>query len=432
MEKLAYTEIAELFEKAKYNDEAFKELYVATSNAQYFIAFNYVENSELAKEAIQNMYITFYNHMNSIDSMAVVKWMNSTTINECRRLIRQEKYDRRVDIEGNEDIIIDINSDPANIYKRKSIEESLNKSLNKLDYDVKQVIIYRYVNNFTVKEISKSLDLSTATVNRYIKKGVTKLKKYLNESDNRLQMMFIGVPGFSKIFERAMNNQFNSVQQEDILKYIIDCTPLKVSASISAGVNTFSFGKRITKKLSDNILKITSGSIVTITVVAVVTAPSYSVNIINADYVLKQKIQVVPKGNNTLEYFDVYKDNEYISTGNKENNYIVVINNNGLYQLNIVENDGKKHTKNIYISNIDFEPPMIDVKSNDDSYEITVSDNGSGIEYDSINIVDTNNCIIPYTVNKNVISFISNEKIIIFSIKDFLGNTRTTTIYIND
>lgn len=134
MKKYSYKEIESLFNKIKEGDNhAFEELFMATSKAQFYIANNYINNSTLAQEAVQNMYVSFYNHLDLIQGMSVIKWMNVTTINECKNLIKKEKLDRKVDIEDYEDKIIDTNADPEALYKCRDKNEELNYALNKID-----------------------------------------------------------------------------------------------------------------------------------------------------------------------------------------------------------------------------------------------------------------------------------------------------------
>lgn len=429
MVKLSFKEIADLFDKAKNgDDEAFKNLYMSTSRAQYFIAYNYLENDALAQEAIQNMYVAFFNNMHKIERMAVVEWMNTTTINECNRLIRQEKLDRKVDIDEYEDKIVDTESDTEALYNLKDDNELLNKSLNKLEPDIKKIIIYRYVNNLTVKEISKQVGLSTATINRYIKTGIMELKKYFEKTKGRVQMVFFGISGSYKLFDEVMSAQLNSVTEESILKNIVGNTSLEISSTSVVGASIFV--KSRNKKIAKSATKVTCGAGVVATIVIVIT-PAYSINIIDDDYVLKQRIQVVSKINNKINNFEVYKNNSLIAIGDKNNNYIVDIKENGVYQLNVTDANGKVHKEEINIANIDYEPPTIDIKNSGNHFEVLINENGCGINYDSIEVTDGNNNKIPFLVDNNLVTFVTNIKQIAFRVSDNLNNTRETTIYIN-
>lgn len=184
---LTYKELQKLFKKIKQGDgQAFKTLYENSYRSQYFIAYNFINDRYLAEEAVQNMYINFYNHIETINnSMAIIKWMNTTTINECKKLIRTEKLNSKVDIDNLDDKLIDSNPNPEETYKQSIEKNILNEALNKMDPTLKQIIIYRYVDNLKVKEISQLVGLSTATVNRYIKTGTEELRMLVEEDQEQ-------------------------------------------------------------------------------------------------------------------------------------------------------------------------------------------------------------------------------------------------------
>lgn len=153
---------------------------------------------------------------------------------------------------------------------------------------------------------------------------------------------------------------------------------------------------------------------------------------IDADYVLKQKIQVVPKDDTQIDNFEVYDNGYLVATGNENNDFIVEISKNGTYKIHITEENGKTHDKNINISNVDYDPLVIDIKINGNNYTVLINDFGCGIDYDSITIVNNNDKIIPYSIEDNTLSFATDSQEYIITDSDILGNSRSTTVYNND
>lgn len=186
MEKLSYIQLQKLFVEAKNgNEDSFKEIYDATYRAQYFIAYNYLNDQFLAQEAVQNMYISFYNHLDKItNGMAIIHWMNTTTINECRSLIRKEKLNSKTDIEDFKDKIVDDNLNPEEAFFAKEDKETVNKALNSLESKYKKLLIYRYIENLKIREISELTKIPSSTIARNIKEASDKLKKAIENIVN--------------------------------------------------------------------------------------------------------------------------------------------------------------------------------------------------------------------------------------------------------
>lgn len=61
---------------------------------------------------------------------------------------------------------------------------TINRALQKLDDVERKSIELKYKNDLTNEEIAEKLGLNTGKVNRSIKKGLDKMKKYLSESEN--------------------------------------------------------------------------------------------------------------------------------------------------------------------------------------------------------------------------------------------------------
>lgn len=417
MKKLSYKELQDLFEKVKQGDnQAFKELYECTFRSQYFIAYNYINDQYIAEEAVQNMYISFYNHLNTItNSMAIIKWMNTTTINECKKLIKTEKLDRKVDIENYEDKLVDTNPNPEESYKREEEKDNLNKALDKMEPELKEVLIYRYVDRLKINEIAKLSNLSTATVNRYIKTGTMKLKNYLKNIGNNLYSIALS-PFIFRIFANYMDAQISDQHIADIF----DKT-FKVISSGAAGAAVGSVGAKVAskaaKKSASTVAKtVGSGAAAVGTTAAVVVAavnPSFQVYMINSDgYLLNQRLLVSSDNYNQINSITCYKDSSIIGELNAENEYTIEIYDNGTYTIAVEDTVGIVHRKEVTITNIDYSCPNIDVTKNDNTYTATITDAGSGVNYDSLQIVNGNNDTVDYVISDNMVIFSAEDPVL--------------------
>ena len=170
-------------------------------------------------------------------------------------------------------------------------------------------------------------------------------------------------------------------------------------------------------------------AIIVFIVFYIVSKPNYLINIVEDDYVNKQVITIIPEKDVTIDHFDIYKNGELLCSGNFDNDYYAYVSENGKYRIVVTETDGRVYKETIKISNIDNEPPTIDVSRDGDYYRVSLTDNGCGINYDTIEVVDEKGNIIPLSFEDDVFSFTSNETKMIISVFDNNNNMRMTTIY---
>lgn len=432
MNNLSYKQIQALFQEYKKtgSEEAFKKLYMATSRPQYFIAYNYINNTHLAQEAVQNMYISFINHVNTIENdMGVVEWMNRTTINMCHKLIDKEKLNSKVDIENYEDNFVDTKQNPEDSYKRNDDIETLNKALNKLEPNLKQLIIYRFVDNLKIKEISAITKLSTATVNRYIAKATMKLKKHMENIEKKMYGFFI-TPFMFRLFDSVMKAEFSNKQMASAYASIA-----KSAAFASSGIAVGAAGAKLAtgaaKKAgmsATNVIGGTAAVAATAGIVVAVVSPNYTITTLKDNWVLSQVISISSDNLDQINNVKCYQNDELIGELTSDNDFTIKIENNGDYKLIIEDVNGDTKEESIEITNIDFEVPTIDVERLDDVYKATINDTKSGINYSSISVVDQDDRPIEFSISDNVITCPNSNPITKITVYDNLGNGKRMTL----
>lgn len=428
MEKLSYDELKVLFNKAKNGDEnSFKAIYEATYRAQFYIAFDYINNETLAQEAVQNMYIAFYKHLKDIkNDVSIVKWMNVATINECKHLIRKEKLNSKVNLDNYKEVFVDTTSNPENLYKQKDEKDTLTKALDKLDPELKELVVYRFVDNLKIKEIAEITKLSTATVNRYIAKATSSLKKHI-ENINKNFYGFVFTPLLFKMFEETMKKQ---VSDEQILKAYSKLIEIiaKAGAAFVTGTTGSKIASAAAKKTTSMAAKVAIGAGTTVATTAVVVAatisPNFKINLIDDDYVLNQVIAVTSDNVDQISNIYCYQGDNLIGNINKENDYSLVIEENGKYTIVVEDVVGKTQKEDIEINNIDFEPPSVNIEKENDTFVATVNDTQSGVDFSKISIVNQDGQKVDYTVEGNKIIFTNSNPSVTLIIPDKLGNIK--------
>ena len=429
MRQLSYKEIQALFIKAKQGDgQAFRKLYEATFRSQYFIAYNYVNDRYIAEEAVQNMYISFYNHLNTItNSMAIIKWMNTTIINECKKLIKTEKLDKKVDIDNYEDKLIDTNPTPEESYRQKEDKSDLHKALDKMEPELKEILIFRYVDKLKVKDIAKLSNLSTATVNRYIKTGTMKLKTYLKNISNNIYSVILS-PFVFKIFKNTMDAQISDQHITDIFQKSFKTISVG-AAGAATGLTAAKVASKAARKSTSTAAKIVGSGAATVTATAAVAVaainPSFQVYMINNDgYLLNQRLLVSSNNYEQINSITCYKDGSIVGDFNSDNEYTIDIYDNGTYTIAVEDVAGIVHRKEVTITNVDYSCPNIDIAKNDNTYTATIADTGSGVNYDSLQIVNGSNDAVDYVISDNMVIFSAENPVTVISIADNLGNTK--------
>lgn len=433
MSSTNYKQVCELFSEYKKtrNEDVFKQLYIITSRPQYFVAYNYLNDTHLAQEAVQNMYVSLIGHVDTIEnSMGIIEWMNRTTINMCHKVIEREKINSKEDIDNYKDKLVDTSHNPEDKYKYSDDVETLNKALNKLEPELKQLIIYRYVDNLKIKEISKMTNLSTATINRYISKATTKLKKYMKNIENKMYNLF-AAPFMFALFRKAMNIEFSNSQMINVYSKVAKDAAL-VTSGVTLGTIDAKIIAGVAKKASVSSAKTIGGATAvaaTAGVVAVAIFPNYSISTLENEWVLSQIINVSFKNPDQISNVQCFQGNNLIGELTAENNYSIEIEQNGDYRIVIEEKDGNVEEKDVIISNIDYELPTIDVERTDELYKAVINDTKSGINYNSISVVDQDNKTIDYSLSDNVITCINNNPITKITVYDNLGNGKRVTLY---
>jgi RNA polymerase sigma-70 factor (ECF subfamily) len=164
MKSLDYEYLGELLRMAQTgNTNAFAELYTATYSRQYEYAFRYLESVDLAKEALRIIYTRALKEIQTLQTPQLfMAWLNRISFQVCLEM--QEKR----------------NSSKADNVRLKigAGTYNLNQMMH-LPLTEAQVLIQFYYQKFSIKEIAHNLDISTASVKRYLRSGRFHLKKLL-------------------------------------------------------------------------------------------------------------------------------------------------------------------------------------------------------------------------------------------------------------
>lgn len=188
MPSLNYQYIARLVDKAKSgNSDAFAELYAATYQKEYSYAYHFLQDEYLAQDALQETYILVLKNLSNLkDPLLFVSWVNQICFRVCFNMQHKQNKHSEV-ILPTDEVLASSNANtgptPEDRYIVVEDQSYIINQVMSLPYQEAQAIILRYYKNMKADDIAKMLNVSTRSVTRYIKSGLTRLKKLLENYD---------------------------------------------------------------------------------------------------------------------------------------------------------------------------------------------------------------------------------------------------------
>lgn len=167
----------ELVELAKSgNQEAFSKLIEEEKLKLYKTGMSILKNDDDTCDAIQETLIKAYNNIHSLKSNEFFSsWLIRILINQCYDIIRKNKKVVAI----NEQVII--NQDTY--YEIYSQDSELENVLNSIDTDLKMVTILYYYDEFSIREISDTLNIPEGTVKSRLARARDKIYSILKEEE---------------------------------------------------------------------------------------------------------------------------------------------------------------------------------------------------------------------------------------------------------
>jgi RNA polymerase sigma-70 factor (ECF subfamily) len=157
----------------KGNDHAFLTLFQKYEQDIYRIAFVYLKNQSDALDVVQE---TAYRSFKSIKNLKEPKyfktWLIRIAISCSIDLLRKQKNVVQLKPEFEEFISGDINEDI-------DLEMTVRDLIERLNEDEKGVIILRFYEGLTIKEVSETLDIPLGTAKTILYRALNKLRRNL-------------------------------------------------------------------------------------------------------------------------------------------------------------------------------------------------------------------------------------------------------------
>lgn len=159
-------------EKKIENEEQFIEEILKYKELLYRIALTRLTNQEDINEAIQETIISAYNNLQQLKDINKLKpWIIKILINKCNYLYRKTNH-KIISFEVMQNYMSKEEKDNSNL------KLDMERALNTLKYKEKLIIILRYYEMYSIKEIADLLNMNENTVKTKIRRSLEKIEKY--------------------------------------------------------------------------------------------------------------------------------------------------------------------------------------------------------------------------------------------------------------
>lgn len=177
--ELDYDYLAKLVRKTQAGDsDAFAELYTATYQSQYRFAYQYVKDSYLAQDILQEVYILVLRNIHTLKNPRLfVSWLHQINFRICfdtsqkKHRHEEELLNATVNQQFAENVIFGSSTDPEKRILKKDTQEQIKNAILSLPAHFAQPIIMRYYNNMSLDDIADAMDCSKSTVKRRLQKA---------------------------------------------------------------------------------------------------------------------------------------------------------------------------------------------------------------------------------------------------------------------
>ncbi|CAN1559615.1 RpoE DNA-directed RNA polymerase specialized sigma subunit, sigma24 homolog [Spirosomataceae bacterium] len=157
----------------------FEEIYERYANKVYRKCYSFVYNQAKAEDFTHDIFLKLIVKIGTFkETSKFSTWLYSITYNFCMDQIRVSKKNQEVALEGD--------YEPADDYEDQDLMQmqgsQLNKSLEKIPSDEKALILMKYQDDFSIKEIADTLKITESAVKMRLLRSKEKLRKLYLEN----------------------------------------------------------------------------------------------------------------------------------------------------------------------------------------------------------------------------------------------------------
>jgi RNA polymerase sigma-70 factor (family 1) len=164
----------------KNNDaDAYKEIYLRYWKQVYQVAYKKLQSKELAEELTQNLFVDLWKRRDSlaINNLSAYLFgsLKFAVINYFKSLLVQERYQVHAQASVAE------NETTDHLILLHDLSEALNRGIDLLPKKTAEVFRLSRINNYSVKDIAKALNISEKAVEYHITQSLKTMRYHLKE-----------------------------------------------------------------------------------------------------------------------------------------------------------------------------------------------------------------------------------------------------------
>jgi RNA polymerase sigma-70 factor (ECF subfamily) len=177
----------------QYTDEQLVRLYIESQKNIYFEALyeryvdkvyrkclSFVKDKARAEDYSHDIFLKIIVRLGSFkETSKFSTWLFSITYNYCMDQIRIEKKMAESDLDDEMEIAAD---EPEDMDQMNYEAKQLKKALESISPDERSILLMKYQDDFSIKEIADTFNLTESAVKMRLKRTKEKLKKFYFES----------------------------------------------------------------------------------------------------------------------------------------------------------------------------------------------------------------------------------------------------------
>lgn len=161
------------------DEKSLEVLILAYLKPIYSFAYRYVGNGQDAEDITQEVFVKVWRHLKRFDQSKSFKtWVFAIAKNTAIDFLKKKKAIPFSEFET----LVDPTPLPDKIFEQITIKEMLKTTIEKLLPKYRQVLVLRYNDNFTFREISESTGRPLNTIKSQYRRALLELKKLLSNS----------------------------------------------------------------------------------------------------------------------------------------------------------------------------------------------------------------------------------------------------------